>query len=186
MRKTARLAIALVLCTVLACAAPHIAAAPEQTELQAYWNRPWYGILYVENANGSFAEAKHMDLHMTVEADADGEAVLCLYIDPDEKPFAAARGTVTMEGFTTESGMVLDRNVGQEYKLVGTNYQDMYALMHTYTAPDGSVLEYLVYVKPWGETWEDAVKAGHVVPPGYHLSYEEALSEGMMSPVAGR
>lgn len=183
MKKTALIAAVLLLCTAMLCAMPHITAAQE---LQSYWNRPWYGLMYVENATGSFEGTEHMDVHMTVKADADGSAALCLYIDPDARPFAAAHGKVDADGFTTQSGMVLDSNVGQEYKLVGTNYEDMYALMHTYTAPDGSVLEYLVYVKPWGASWEDAIAANHIIPPGYSLSYEAALAEGAQSPVADR
>ena len=55
-------------------------------------------------------------------------------------------------------------------------------LYGSYTDYDGDELEFNVYMKPYGETWDDIIEEGYLpVPPGYD-DYLNNVNSGIEAP----
>ena len=152
-----------------------------QNAVQEYWNRTWYGGIFLTEKTGKYELFTDTDAYIFFDLDAKGEGSLILYLYGGEKPFAVIDGFVRSETFFSNSGYVLDCAIGSaEFNVnVTYDYDDQISIQwQDYTDEDGDSFEYELCFKPWGTDWEEQKEYSLALfPPGYEL-YLERLENG--------
>jgi len=141
--------------------------------MQEKWNGKWYGYMHVTGTRGTYADIEDdvYDAAMVVEIDNNGVGSLsvCLKneedISIDAKIKAESRVEVTDGTFwdaeleTRLWKFELVPEAEGTLILIGAN--------HTALEDDGGFY-YELYLRPYGEVWEEEMREGKRLPPGYN------------------
>ncbi len=155
-------------------------------EVQEKWNGLWYGCMYIGEAKGDFSDitSNSHDVYMTVDVDAEGKGSLKVYMNDTENLFVTAECYVGDYGLLTTSGTIADDfelNVDNWKFVPVPNYTDLYVMMDR--IEDGeSELEYYLYVKPWGKSWEEEIESRSTMIPPSVEQYNNAIANGEDAP----
>ena len=163
-----------------------------QTE---FWNGDWYGWWIVESATGDYADTtgSWWDACARIELDADGSGTLTLWDDSCEAGQIIADAQVQASADLTTSGRLVSTDGSFfDCKLSGADawyidaapsesmpYSEMICISGVYTDPENSEdsFVYTVYLRPWGETWEDVRADNEELMPYYYDDWYLPLIE---------
>lgn len=159
-----------------------------------YWNGDWYGWWYISEGTGAYATEtmKIRDLAGRIELGEEARGTLLLW--DMEHPYTSPLGEVVLR---------VDPNVGASYAGIGMSGQGTFMgqpvlsgdwLIDPSTAAYDNLLEiygyysdekgdffYSIFLRPWGQSWEDIVEADDPTKspaelPVYYELYLEALA----------
>ena len=163
-----------------------------QTE---FWNGDWYGWWIVESGTGAYADetGSWWDACARIELDADGSGTLILWDDSCEAGQTIAGAQVQASADLTTSGRLvstggsfLDCELrGADAWYIGAAppesmpYSDMICISGVYTDPENgeNTFVYSIYLRPWGESWEDVRADDEELLPYYYDDWYLPLIE---------
>ena len=148
------------------------------TEIQQMWNGAWFGCIDTLEATDIFESMPigTSDMFMVVEVDADNHAVFELYLPGNEDPFMNGEGTASLQGLVADEAWLIEEiplNASNWTFLPMPNYPDQFALGDRYDDADYGIFDFMLFMKPWGHSWEEEVADNAMYPPsveGYHES----------------
>lgn len=159
----------------------------------AWWNGEWYGWWTTSSCEGDFEdwESGWWDCCAEITVDANGQGHLLLWDEdlPKDDPLAEIDLTLT-EGddekgiAVTERGYFLDVNVSNgDYALqpIVDTYDNLLCMEGWYETADGSFY-FEVYLRPWGQLWDDMIADDEGYAPYYYEQYVQALENGESAP----
>ena len=163
-----------------------------QTE---FWNGDWYGWWIVESATGDYADntGSWWDACARIELDADGSGTLTMWDDSCEAGQIIADAQVQASADLTTSGRLVSTDGSFfDCALEGADawyidaapsesmpYADMICISGVYTDPENgeNTFVYSIYLRPWGETWEDVRADNEELMPYYYDDWYLPLIE---------
>ena len=138
------------------------------------WNGVWYGVFQVSYGTGKYESyiGSVYDTYTVIYSDNNGEAVYASYIEGSPDPYLAAIAKIEDTYFATGDGTLFDASIalGEDASVgFSKSMDDNYAMLYgSYTDYDGDELEFTIYMKPYGETWDDIIEEDYLpIPPGY-------------------
>ena len=154
------------------------AAGAEPTAIQRQWNGTWYGCL-------SFAdfESQEHDAYMVVDVNAEGIGTFTVYIAGSNVAFASAICEAEESGLYATRGEVIstEMNTDNWMFLPMPDYPDQYAMQDELADGDG-YLDFALFMKIWGGSWQDEIDSDFaIIPPGVD-SYMQAIENGEQPP----
>ena len=163
-------------------ASPDAVPDPETlTDVQRMWNGTWYGCMYVEEATETFESMPlgEVDIFMVVDVDAENEAYFALYLPGNEDPLMDGLALASLEGMNATDVFLMEDialNASNWTFLPMREYPDQFTLGDTYDGEYG-VLDFLLFMKPWGHSWEEELTKGAIYPPSVE-DYHRMIAEG--------
>ena len=150
----------------------------ELTDIQRQWNGTWYGCLSFADFEGQ----KH-DAYMVVDVNADGIGTFTVYIAGSNVAFASAICEAEESGLYATRGEVIstEMNTYNWMFLPMPDYPDQYAMQDELADGEG-YLNFALFMKKWGGSWQDEIDSDFaIVPPGVD-SYMKAIENGQQPP----
>lgn len=154
----------------------------------AWWAGDWYGWWIVAKGRGVYEQYvdRCADLCARIEVTGDtGTIVIWDTADSIEKPLCEAEvafgpGSTEAGSMRSLSGVFTDVDIVEDEWQVDPGRSQVSTVEHmiciegTYVDPDyeGSTLDYLIFLRPWGMDWEDV----------RGVNIEDALYENMLPP----
>ncbi|MBE6932972.1 MAG: zinc-ribbon domain-containing protein [Ruminococcaceae bacterium] len=169
---------------------------PEDVTVNAdhsWWNGEWYGWWTTSSCEGDFADWEDgwWDCCAEITMDANGKGHLLLWDEDLPKDNALAEIDLTLtEGddekgiAVTKSGYFMDRNVSDgDYMLQPTvdGYDNLLCMDGWYETEDGGFY-FEVYLRPWGQLWDDMIADDEGYAPYFYEQYVQALENGESAP----
>jgi hypothetical protein len=154
------------------------AASAEPTDIQRQWNGTWYGCLSFADFEGQ----KH-DAYMVVDVNADGIGTFTVYIAGSNAAFASAICEAEESGLYATRGEVIstEMNTYNWMFLPMPDYPDQYAMQDELADGEG-YLNFALFMKIWGGSWQDEIDSDFaIIPPGVD-SYTRAIENGEQPP----
>ncbi len=161
--------------------------------LLPYWNGDWYGWWYISEGSGAYADEqmKIRDLAARIQLDKDARGSFVLwdmehpYVDPlgevilHVDPMTGAEGIgIGMSGQGSFMGQPVE--VGDWLIDPSTAAYDNLLEIYGYYGDETGDFFYTVYLRPWGQSWDDVLEAQDPTKspaelPEYYYLYLEAL-----------
>ena len=179
---------------------PYQQAEPVDPSLNAvsqtdFWNGSWYGWWVINSGTGVYddADGGWWDACARIELDADGSGTLILWDDSCEAGQTIAGAQVQASADLTTSGRLVSTDGSFfDCALEGADawyidaapsesmpYADMICISGVYTDPENgeNTFVYSIYLRPWGETWEDVRADNEELMPYYYDDWYLPLIE---------
>ncbi len=161
--------------------------------LRPYWNGDWYGWWYISEGTGAYADEqmKIRDLAARIQLGEDARGSFLLwdmehpYVDPlgevilHVDPMVGAEGIgIGMSGQGTFMGQPVEVGDWLIDPSMGA-YENLLEIYGYYSDETGDFF-YTVYLRPWGQSWDDVLEAkdpskSPAELPEYYYLYLEAL-----------
>lgn len=157
---------------------PQVNGSAEPTDIQRQWNGTWYGCLSFADFEGQ----KH-DAYMVVDVNADGIGTFTVYIAGSNAAFASAICEAEESGLYATRGEVIstEMNTYNWMFLPMPDYPDQYAMQDELADGEG-YLNFALFMKIWGGSWQDEIDSDFaIIPPGVD-SYMRAIENGEQPP----
>ncbi len=156
--------------------------------VQEIWNGNWYGYCWAVNA---FGEWEHLDdylfdAYMVIDVNKKGQGTLIIYFGDDfdgwdnwENWDIYADIEAEKNSFVITEGYFWDLELDPKNWWVGldpVNVGNHVIISDTYLDPElttGDGFEYIFRFRPYGETWDEEIAEGIILPPGYYDYIEE-------------
>lgn len=168
-----------------------------------FWNGGWYGWWVINSGTGVYddADGGWWDACARIDLDADGSGTLILWDDSCEAGQTIAQAYVQASADLTTSGRLVSTDGSFfDCALDGADawyidaapssampYSDMICISGVYTDPENgeNTFVYSIYLRPWGETWDD-VRADNeeLMPYSYDDWYLPLIEAGASMPDA--
>ena len=163
--------------------------------MRPYWNGDWYGWWYVSDGGGAYVGGSQViDLAGRIELGDDARGSLLLwdmdhpYSDPLGEVVLRIDPTVGAEGIgigMSGQGTFMDQPVLSGDWLIDPStaaYENLLEI-YGYYSDDKGYFFYTIYLRPWGQEWEDVktstdLEASPSNLPEYYDLYLEALKAG--------
>lgn len=143
-------------------------SVPDITQLQPLWNGDWYGWWIMTNTTGAFTELEGnwWDCMAQIRLSDSGKCTMVMWdVDYTKKDPAAnitfrispELGTGPMGGAVSENGYFLAMDVEQGMLAMDPaiyGVENFIGLEGDYADEEGT-FTFLVYLRPWGQRWED-------------------------------
>lgn len=169
--------------------------------IQEYWNGDYYGYWEVRSGEGYWAgfEDVRYDCMGRIKLGADGKASMVIWDQdlPLNDPVSETVLTITAQGgisengaAVSESGYFMDGQIGHADWIIdpatveqnkAEGYKHFIEILGDYNS-DGEELSYAVYMKPWGERWDDVAAKKKELPAGYYDWYLPMIEAGKSMP----
>ena len=161
----------------------------------AWWEGDWYGWWVVNSGTGVYAgeDGSWWDACARIELDADGSGTLILWDDSCEAGQTIANAAVQASADLTTSGRLVSTDGSFfDCALDGVDawyidaapsesmpYSDMICISGVYTDPENgeNTFVYSIYLRPWGESWEDVRADNEELMPYYYDDWYLPLIE---------
>lgn len=172
------------------------AAPTTSTVSQAeFWNGDWYGWWVINSGTGVYdgEDGSWWDTCACIELDADGSGTLVLWDDSCEAGQTIAGAQVQASADLTTSGRLVSTDGSFfDCALSGADawyidaapsesmpYSDMICISGVYTDPENgeNTFVYSIYLRPWGESWEDVRADNEELMPYYYDDWYLPLIE---------
>lgn len=149
-------------------------------DLQQQWNGVWYGVLQLTDCTGKYEPFAYTtyDIYLDVAVDAAGGGEYRLY-DADELIGAAT--CQAQEGvLNTAEGVVFGQDMYPHnwMFLPDRNFDNTYCMTDEITDADGDVVSLGLWIKPWGESWQDQIDSDFYAYPPNHDAYMAMVNAG--------
>ena len=174
-----------------------------ENALQQAWNGGWYGWWVINSGTGVYddADGGWWDACARIDLDADGSGTLILWDDSCEAGQTIAQAYVQASADLTTNGRLVSTDGSFfDCALDGADawyidaapssampYSDMICISGVYTDPENgeNTFVYSIYLRPWGETWDD-VRADNeeLMPYSYDDWYLPLIEAGASMPDA--
>ena len=161
----------------------------------AFWNGDWYGWWVINSGAGTYADedGSWWDACARIELSADGSGTLTMWDDSCEAGQIIADAQVQASTDLTTSGRLVSTD-GSFFNcaLTGADtwyidaapsesmpYSDMICISGVYTDPENgeNTFVYSIYLRPWGESWEDVRADNEALMPYYYDDWYLPLIE---------
>ena len=158
------------------------------TAAQRKWNGAWYGSFQVvEQKNFDYlSDGAVYDALMVINLDTDNKGTFDLYVFNDyDAPAAAGECEATETSLTATSVEMLGQDLDSVYNwmlLPRQDYTDQYCMGDTFEQ-DEYYMEFMVFMKPWGASWDKEIADGYNLLPPAMDNYNDLIAEGEMPPV---
>ena len=158
------------------------------TAAQRKWNGAWYGSFQVvEQKNFDYlSDGAVYDALMVINLDTDNKGTFDLYVFNDyDAPAAAGECEATETSLTATSVEMLGQDLDSVYNwmlLPRQDYTDQYCMGDTFEQ-DEYYMEFMVFMKPWGASWDKEIADGYNLLPPAMDEYNDLIAEGEMPPV---
>ena len=158
------------------------------TAAQRKWNGAWYGSFHVvEQKNFDYlSDGAVYDALMVINLDTDNKGTFDLYVFNDyDAPAAAGECEATETSLTATSVEMLGQDLDSVYNwmlLPRQDYTDQYCMGDTFEQ-DEYYMEFMVFIKPWGASWDKEIADGYNLLPPAMDEYNELIAEGEMPPM---
>lgn len=158
------------------------------TAAQRKWNGAWYGSFQVvEQKNFDYlSDGAVYDALMVIDLGTDNKGTFDLYVFNDyDAPAAAGECEATETSLTATSVEMLGQDLDSVYNwmlLPRQDYTDQYCMGDTFEQ-DEYYMEFMVFMKPWGASWDKEIADGYNLLPPAMDEYNELIAEGEMPPV---
>ena len=158
------------------------------TAAQRKWNGAWYGSFQVvEQKNFDYlSDGAVYDALMVIDLDTDNKGTFDLYVFNDyDAPAAAGECEATETSLTATSVEMLGQDLDSVYNwmlLPRQDYTDQYCMGDTFEQ-DEYYMEFMVFMKPWGASWDKEIADGYNLLPPAMDEYNDLIAEGEMPPV---
>ena len=158
------------------------------TAAQRKWNGAWYGSFQVvEQKNFDYlSDGAVYDALMVINLDTDNKGTFDLYVFNDyDAPAAAGECEATETSLTATSVEMLGQDLDSVYNwmlLPRQDYTDQYCMGDTFEQ-DEYYMEFMVFIKPWGASWDKEIADGYNLLPPAMDEYNDLIAEGEMPPV---
>ena len=158
------------------------------TAAQRKWNGAWYGSFQVvEQKNFDYlSDGAVYDALMVIDLGTDNKGTFDLYVFNDyDAPAAAGECEATETSLTATSVEMLGQDLDSVYNwmlLPRQDYTDQYCMGDTFEQ-DEYYMEFMVFIKPWGASWDKEIADGYNLLPPAMDEYNELIAEGEMPPV---
>ena len=158
------------------------------TAAQRKWNGAWYGSFQVvEQKNFDYlSDGAVYDALMVIDLDTDNKGTFDLYVFNDyDAPAAAGECEATETSLTATSVEMLGQDLDSVYNwmlLPRQDYTDQYCMGDTFEQ-DEYYMEFMVFMKPWGASWDKEIADGYNLLPPAMDNYNDLIAEGEMPPV---
>lgn len=154
---------------------------PEDSAYRQWWSGDWYGWWIVENSTGEFADTWY-DCCASVELDDDGLATVTLWDEDTSKaePMAvvvlrlSADGSGEMGSALSEGGWFWYSDVAEGDWTVDPGvyaYDNMFIVEDAHHEGEGESFDYSIYLRPWGQSWEDIEADDSDMLPYYYKDW---------------
>ncbi len=133
-----------------------------KTDLQDYWNGTWYGIISFDDADGKYADflGDVLDVYMVVHVDGNNQGQFTIYASDTGEPFIAGNCEVQdgeylgLYGSDVNLGNVkLDDHMWTFLPIDG--FDNKFGVGPAFTDADGDLLSFSMFVKRFGESWQE-------------------------------
>lgn len=158
------------------------------TAAQRKWNGAWYGSFQVvEQKNFDYlSDGAVYDALMVIKLGTDNKGTFDLYVFNDyDAPAAAGECEATETSLTATSVEMLGQDLDSVYNwmlLPRQDYTDQYCMGDTFEQ-DEYYMEFMVFIKPWGASWDKEIADGYNLLPPAMDNYNDLIAEGEMPPV---
>ena len=158
------------------------------TAAQRKWNGAWYGSFQVvEQKNFDYlSDGAVYDALMVIDLGTDNKGTFDLYVFNDyDAPAAAGECEATETSLTATSVEMLGQDLDSVYNwmlLPRQDYTDQYCMGDTFEQ-DEYYMEFMVFMKPWGASWDKEIADGYNLLPPAMDEYNDLIAEGEMPPV---
>ena len=158
------------------------------TAAQRKWNGAWYGSFHVvEQKNFDYlSDGAVYDALMVIDLGTDNKGTFDLYVFNDyDAPAAAGECEATETSLTATSVEMLGQDLDSVYNwmlLPRQDYTDQYCMGDTFEQ-DEYYMEFMVFMKPWGASWDKEIADGYNLLPPAMDEYNDLIAEGEMPPV---
>lgn len=158
------------------------------TAAQRKWNGAWYGSFQVvEQKNFDYlSDGAVYDALMVIDLGTDNKGTFDLYVFNDyDAPAAAGECEATETSLTATSVEMLGQDLDSVYNwmlLPRQDYTDQYCMGDTFEQ-DEYYMEFMVFIKPWGASWDKEIADGYNLLPPAMDEYNDLIAEGEMPPV---
>ena len=160
-----------------------------------FWNGDWYGWWVINSGTGVYdgEDGSWWDACARIELDADGSGTLVLWDDSCEAGQTIAGAQVQASADLTTSGRLVSTDGSFfDCALSGADawyidaapsesmpYSDMICISGVYTDPENgeNTFVYSIYLRPWGESWEDVRADNEELMPYYYDDWYLPLIE---------
>lgn len=153
---------------------PIIPVAGDDEELP--WVGEWYGFFWVLEAGGYWAdfESDLDDCWMSITPGDEGY-LMDIYWGDREAEYSDIYGNVSMDEnhFQLEDGYFWDMELDPDNWWIAKSPMHegtMILMTDRYIDPErteGDYMEYMIMLRPYGETWEEEINNDGKIPPGY-------------------
>ena len=158
-----------------------------------WWNGEWYGWWTTTSCEGEFADWEEgwWDCCAEITMDENGQGHLLLWDEdlPKDNPVAEIDLTLK-EGddekgiAVTKRGYFLDVNVSNgDYTLqpITDSYDNLLCMEGWYEIEEGGFY-FQVYLRPWGQLWDDMIADDEGYAPYFYEQYVQAVENGESAP----
>ncbi len=158
-----------------------------------WWNGEWYGWWMTSSCEGEYEswEGAWWDCCAEITMDENGQGHLLLWEEDYSKdePLAEIDLVLSEDGGTmgtaiAKSGYFMDLNVSYgEYVMdpSSNTYENLLSLKGWYETSDGGFF-FEVYLRPWGQLWDDMIADDEGYAPYYYEQYVKAVENGESAP----
>lgn len=169
-----------------------IAATPVNADTD-WWNGEWYGWWMTSSCEGDYEswEGAWWDCCAEITMDENGQGHLLLWEEDysRDEPLAEINLVLTDDGgtmgtATTKGGYFMDQNVSYgDYVMDPSqdSYENLLSLKGWYETRDGGFF-FEVYLRPWGQLWDDMIADDEGYAPYYYEQYVKAVENGESAP----
>jgi len=149
------------------------AASDSLTPAQAVWNGEWFGFMWVTSTKGAYdhLEDDVYDAFLFIDLDKNDEGAFEIYLEDDEYPIITANVIADDYHIEAVDGWFWDTEL--DARMWWTRFDEdfegnriMFADHFDDPEGDGS-FDYMFVFRPWGELWEQEVRDGLMMPPGF-------------------
>lgn len=180
---------------------PVVSPAPADDPLLSWWNGDWYGWWMAVDCTGTYAnlEGSWWDCMAQIEIGSDQVGLVKIWDEtyPVEQPLCHAvvslnpAGTGPHGTLYAEAGWFVNADLVHgdwivDPALAGRfeGYDNVICIDGSYTADDGtSGLTYYIYLRPWGQLWDDiAQEFPDDIPYYYESWYLPLVQAGQSAP----
>ncbi len=158
------------------------------TAAQRKWNGAWYGSFQVvEQKNFDYlSDGAVYDALMVINLDTDNKGTFDLYVFNDyDAPAAAGECEATETSLTATSVEMLGQDLDSVYNwmlLPRQDYTDQYCMGDTFEQ-DEYYMEFMVFIKPWGASWDKEIADGYNLLPPAMDNYNDLIAAGEEPPM---
>ena len=167
---------------------------PEATkEVLPYWNGDWYGWWYISDSTGAYAgeQLKIRDLAARIQLGEDARGTFLLW--DLEHPYTDPLGEVVLRIDPTAGATGIGIGMSGQGNFMGQPVQsgdwlidpsvgayDNLLEVYGYYSDEKGTFFYTIYLRPWGQAWDDVLEAQDPTKnpanlPVYYELYLEAL-----------
>ncbi len=169
-------------------------------KMQEFWNGDWYGWWYISEGMGDYADStgSWWDCAAAIEIGSDARGTIVVWDEEHSKtePLAESVLRIHEEGggamgiAMSGQGSVMGGPVYAGDWLIDPSvapYENLVEINGYYDGGDGDGFFYVLYLRPWGQLWDDVKEANdpNVLPdvlPKHYDWYVAALGNGEAMP----